>query len=563
MKKFGSILLGLLFVCLTASGSVYVCNNTPGTIKYVLVKQLYFVNGSLTSSPTCEHYLDYGQCVLIDDYYNDSGGAVIDHRFNVQATSVIPVNTFTATAVKLEKVGGIPLGQVGVNDVIALSLDQAAQAIIKLLDSNNQVNNATNTIWIVKSAGSNTVLATVSEAALNLGALAAQIAAGGAFDVCVSIGGDDPICLTFMIYKIGVQEISFTGNTQLRSDDNGTAYSAPHYRDSNVNGNTTDEYERNWPTAFTANSVPKLTAKLKFNVNLSGEQIKIKSDGPITVQETTATLSSNGTIATITNANIGQMPNSVKFYDGDFDIAWQVKIGDNPWTEVQTTHHRAYFSRFAPVSGSGRQESLFYISTKYADGKTTASEIIGSVWSHIETLNVTRVGNSTPLKYWGNITLVDGNPPDVCTHYQYLLANGDGTCGAWAEFFVMLLRAQGIDTAKRIRVTPKPFEHSQLGELSARNLLVREWQSSPTWTPLTRLPAQGNNSSPDSFSDHAVVKVGSIVYDPAYGLKSNSDAAHEDAAFAGIGFRQSNGNPVTFVNPSTIMLTQYIEIPLP
>jgi hypothetical protein len=55
--------------CPTIFGSVYETNSTPCTTLRVVVKQYIFYDGNLTSCPTFEGSVAYGDTLVINDYY--------------------------------------------------------------------------------------------------------------------------------------------------------------------------------------------------------------------------------------------------------------------------------------------------------------------------------------------------------------------------------------------------------------------------------------------------------------------------------------------------------------
>jgi hypothetical protein len=148
------------------------------------------------------------------------------------------------------------------------------------------------------------------------------------------------------------------------------------------------------------------------------------------------------------------------------------------------------------------------------------------------------------------------------------LENANGTCGAWAELFIQTLRIHGITTAKKMRIVPTDFHHATYGDLVGDKVMVRDWNlDSGVLVPGTRIPAQGNNESPEAFNDHAVAQIGSTVYDASYGVTRSSQSAYEDAAFFGFVFRPAsdpvNGEQIVFNNQTGGLQTTWTEVSFP
>ena len=126
-------------------------------------------------------------------------------------------------------------------------------------------------------------------------------------------------------------------------------------------------------------------------------------------------------------------PDMVKFYDRSddakaFTLDWEIKVGAN-WLKVDETKHQVYVTLADPKTGL-RQETLFYLSAKNADGKTTEQEVHDAVWSEFTDCEVKRI-DGTQLTYYN--TFLAGQRETA-----QLLKDGDGECTSWAKFFIDL-----------------------------------------------------------------------------------------------------------------------------
>ncbi|MDQ8203476.1 hypothetical protein [Pelagicoccus sp. SDUM812003] len=294
--------------------------------------------------------------------------------------------------------------------------------------------------------------------------------------------------------------------------------------------------------------------------------MKVRAFGPGTIAIPEITASVLDTSVTIPyTPTSGNLADSVKFYDhtasgSEFEIEWQIKIGDSDWFNAKTTKHTVYLTRAQPKA-SGRQESLFYLGCKNADGQTTEAGMISEIWNEFTDWDVRKRGGSSGMTYWGDIPLgPDGKALEQCTNFDYLISEEDGTCEAWAQLFIEILRAQGTTSPKLAVITPKNVTNP---DLNGQFLLIRNWTSNPSWQALDRIPAQSNTDSPASFDNHAIVKIGTTLYDPSYGRSFGSENAHENAAFAGFTYLNSSGTQVTATNASSVQQAQYDTVTYP
>ncbi|MCS7048813.1 MAG: hypothetical protein NZ483_05920 [Verrucomicrobiae bacterium] len=157
----------------------------------------------------------------------------------------------------------------------------------------------------------------------------------------------------------------------------------------------------------------------------------------------------------------------------------------------------------------------------------------------------------------------DMNAPNYCpvTRSADLIRIGNGQCGAWAEFFNEVLKAQGLAAvngvaSKLVNIQPNADPYLRL---PAQNWAT---QGKPSWKIISDYAGitganpvnpgnkeaadaagkagQGNSPNPPAwFLLHNAVKANGVVYDPSYALGPFGDPKlHELATFAGRIFRQ-------------------------
>ena len=407
--------------------------------------------------------------------------------------------------------------------------------------------------------------------------------------------GFDDIYVLKAVPEVHPRTISFSGATyqELKGDDGQVTYKAPHWYD--VNGDMQIAPglmlpERNRPVAYVQGSTIKLKAKFRakgFNWQNNGVHVRAKINGTLDLPDTYCVMATDGYL-TLPETPLDQpLDHTVKFYsaqgDNSFNIAWEFYtnyIGNDPnWKSAGTTKHTVYLVKAVPLTTAKSLmcETLFNIGCRKADGLTDPTAIVNAIYGEFTDQKVARVEPSKgtlrksmsiehpeddeEMTYWGNPT------QDYFTTID-LLKEADGKCGAWARFFMDVLRAQGI-TGAELYVLKAPSPNSTqlaadyLSEIGLNLspsppqdftplLLVNDWtlfEPSPgngnpskfRHTDNPGVAAQGNTLPRSYFQDHDVVCYGTKFYDPSYGSTGpgggpfDSIAAWEHHSIAGYG----------------------------
>jgi hypothetical protein len=319
--------------------------------------------------------------------------------------------------------------------------------------------------------------------------------------------------------------------------------------------------ERNRPVAYVQDSTIKLKAKFRakgFNWQNNGVHVRAKINGTLDLPDTYCVMAADGYL-TLPETPLGQpLDPTVKFYsaqgDNSFNIAWEFYtdyIGNDPnWKSAGTTKHTVYVVKAAPVT-TMRQESLFNIACKTADGKSGSStdqQIVDAVFTEFEDREVYKVepskgmSQTTPMSYKH-----DASVPTT-GGAEKLIELGKGRCGHWARLFRQALMVHGISDIEVVTLDPDDrstlqsmeyrfdqafqikFGYSSIGRSTlVRGLYVKNWNISDPWNPNTpdSIPAQGNTTPYSAFIDHEMAQFGSLKYDPSYGTKPPTFEAWE------------------------------------
>ncbi len=355
---------------------------------------------------------------------------------------------------------------------------------------------------------------------------------------------------------------------QLISDDAQTTYAKPHWFDENGDGDAADQNDKNYPVAFTRNTKPEIGAVFKVGSGLNNQDVKIKATGPgnIAIPETTVTVSQGEADLDATRSS-GAFVNTIKFHSAqesgkEFKLTWEMKVADNDWIEVGETKHTLYLTLAAPKT-SLRQETLFNLSTRRADGKNDSSKAtVDSIYAEFTDQKVYKVDPGTGLQETQKMTYHKFGASCTTTAGLLSVVNRDGSCTAWSSFFRDVLRAIGI-SADQIEVRLDPdtdvinVETLTSGLLNTEHrFAIKAWTFNGSGTsgdpdypyttvgvgadavPGTRIKAQGNDNSPEMFNAHWIVKAANTFYDPSYGSDAVSNtvagkSAYENNSFDG------------------------------
>ncbi len=263
---------------------------------------------------------------------------------------------------------------------------------------------------------------------------------------------------------------------------------------------------------------------------------------------------------------------------------WPLAVGKSK-TTVYVTFDKPNFG--GPGEANFFPETLLYHAGKHASGLDDPDEIVTKIFKVFESQDVSRT-DGTPLGYYKKWTNRNAD-------WRTLVADGDGMCGAWANYFVSILYAQGLKPHVQIqshvpesktvmfpanRPALQGQEYFLIGKgdwtFGAANIaggLVHPngqtythaveaangdvlslfaaaatgtkqliWASSqkdamqlPVNGAVTHKSGlKGQNSDPvPLFNNHSQVKVGDTVYDPSYGVTYEDLADFENTAVAG------------------------------
>jgi hypothetical protein len=171
-----------------------------------------------------------------------------------------------------------------------------------------------------------------------------------------------------------------------------------------------------------------------------------------------------------------------------------------------------------------------YIGCKYANGDASGSggindAAVKDIYSDFVANAANGVANvsGTNMTYWGKQATSAGIP---ATQVQYLLANEDGRCGAWAGLLDYILKFQGLTSSVKNLEPILPatyvdgYGYTITYDQNYSELYVKNTDMSvrpPNENVPVGISGQGNPNPKKDFLNHALILYNNLLYDPSYG----------------------------------------------
>jgi len=341
-------------------------------------------------------------------------------------------------------------------------------------------------------------------------------------------------------FRMSLESVTFNATDARRffpvlRDSTGTAYTAsgPHWR---------ADPAQMYPVAYRRGATMLVTAQFAFEGWTPPQAIAVSGKvqwawefygrtgwrDPKDYAHNLTELS--GSTLTLVDAASRPFANAIVFLES-MEIEWRISLdGGANYVHVGTSANPTYVTLERPIGPA--YHTLLHLGCRNAPGAKTARSAVEYIWKEFTDLDVRRA-DGVRMKYWHN------NDATATTTAELLAdANANGQCGAWAEFFRDMLRAQGIAGAVKVELTPiranDPGTYDPADHGFQRGLmLVKHWTFNATGTapsnaaPYTHLlhevqdgvgvAGQGNPNPPGAFYNHFIVKYDDKYYDPSYG----------------------------------------------
>jgi len=325
----------------------------------------------------------------------------------------------------------------------------------------------------------------------------------------VAYDGDEysePATVTVEVVDMQLYSVTFEGSYQVARDpgSSGPPYDTPQWLDANLDGDADDADDHRWPAAYVRSrpgeqNRPQLSAEFHLSGNWHGGEILVRADGPadLDIAPTIATVS--GDRVTISDVQTsGAFPDTVYHYD-DFQLDWEASSdGGNTWIYVGSSSNDIYLTWDTPQTDLFH--TVIHIGSHNAHGIGGAEPgpVVEAAWQEFADLEVQRLYDGMVMKYnHDRDTALEA--PDMLAHPQ-----GKGQCTAWADLWIRVLAAQGIEAEPRDMRPQAPY--------SAFRVRL--------------MPAQGSggaNYTNTDFGFHRVVAVDvfpDTIFDPSYGTRT-------------------------------------------
>ncbi len=321
---------------------------------------------------------------------------------------------------------------------------------------------------------------------------------------------------TVYVFKVKLQEVSFSDNHTIKKDDSSSDYSAPHWTDNNLDGDADDSGEKKFPICYTRNTKAKVSAKIKLTPDLSSlsdVKIKVKAVGVQTFAEKSIATSTSITYPE-TSAD-SALDDKVDFLN-PMTLNWKISIDDGTtWQSITSSANKAYISLEDPTA-SPLFETLVHIACEKASGKTDEATSFTAIWNYIKNIAVTTKAGSQLTYYGVSATGFKGyvHPNKLSLARKInganFIVNRDGKCGNWQNFFINILKVHDTKnlSSTGINANATLIINKPIGALAPAFKLKDVKGQGPTVYPLEFI-----------WPDHVYVKYNNKYYDPSYGVE--------------------------------------------
>ena len=351
--------------------------------------------------------------------------------------------------------------------------------------------------------------------------------------------------VTLTAVKISLKEVSFSGNSNhtIKSDDGLTDYSAPHWQDNSMplDGDADDIGDIKYPICYTRSS--KMKAQVLLGVEPSAINIPICLCGDglnnYDFPNTNFVLSGSSVLSPVIEC-ANAFANHVDFINS-LSIEWKYAFSNSAsWVKIGESKNPCYITLGDP--NVTPYITLVHIGCANALGETTGDPVVQKIWQEFSDLSVRRVSDMHTLTYYK--TPYDPNCPYTV---EGLLREGDGRCGAWARFLRDAIKVQGISGAIVVEIVPIDFDDLLGGILLVKNQDLSPLTLTPPQPPIPTEGIAGQGCADPSqsiFVNHAVVLLGTKIYDPSYGSLSHNLLDWQRNSLDAIRYFDTDGNNV-------------------
>ena len=412
--------------------------------------------------------------------------------------------------------------------------------------------------YVMSDLGSGRTIALYVEGIDNSATVADQ-------QIKVEVDPDGPGPAAFMcndavrvtILKVDLKEVSFSGTDYraVRLDDDSDDYVPAHWKDNTVplDGDADDAVaspptagqpvaDKKYPVSYTRNKKAKVEAKFKVSPVPAGASIKVKGDGPGSLDIPATAAKIAGDTITLSATEMSDAFANTVDYLAPMTIAWKVSLdGGSSWFDAGSSANEVFVTLGVPGCAT-RFRTVLYLACKTTGG-TDASTCLANTWSsfsgpaNVCAWNETAKTYSRALHYYQNAD-GSGSGPGGNTTTKKLLADANGQCHSWADLLKDCLLVNNVGS-KRTRIYPP----TGYNEFCVKNVVFDDvnptypaddpWKYDFSDLDLEPPPAGAaglagqNMTTPKAkrFGQHFIVHpTGSATYyDPSYGVTTTGE----------------------------------------
>jgi hypothetical protein len=293
------------------------------------------------------------------------------------------------------------------------------------------------------------------------------------------------------------------------------------------------------PVCYKGGDMMQLSAEFMLDGSLTDEiKVQLKGTGTngFNIDPDEAIVFGSGEYVNLLPSNVVKaFGHRVDFFD-PFEMTWEISFDDGAsWCAAGKSANPLYCTWKAPVDVEAFH-TVVHLSCKNAKGQADEDAIFSSIWSEFADRNVSTIQGKQLTYYqdWDASSTTTG----------YLLANGDGESSAWTEFFLDMLKIQGIQHQDWYVVATN-IRNKSYGGIFIKNVTFATHGDSPTYlyvnikvdgedvvrgnsfnwryaqvNDAAGIPGQGTANPLSFFQNHQFLRFNGKYYDPSYGLEA-------------------------------------------
>lgn len=379
-------------------------------------------------------------------------------------------------------------------------------------------------------------------------------------------------CLSqnFNYSTIALKTVVFSGGLTIQKDDGTGAFTSPQWSSS---------LSKQLPVAYVSGKAPTVSSTFSLTCSTVPDYVWIKGTGPESIEFPATKVNVSSTSPHTINypATEGSKPfvkDIVRFFK-PFTINWQVSFDNGTtWRTAGVSENTLYVTKTNPqpeFNGGNANfkwyNTVFDISCRNADKKSSETDIISGVWSEF-TDHIVLNCNGDSLFYYKTM-----NTPNVTL--GSLLKYRDAECYTFAQLFLALIKIQGIARTNNY-IYIEADGSSVCNGYQVDRFLVQDWKfGTPSGNTCTDFPYENTyttlipspytaykfikadvedgqgipgscTKNPSSFfNNHQIAKIDGIYYDACYGVTFKQLSDIKTQAFSGWSCRYKDGSGVT------------------